>query len=102
MYDVASTLGVADYFIVVTGNSRPHVKALYEEGHYRMKHAGERHARAEGVELGWWVLLDFGDVVVHVQQEEARQYYGLDDLYGDCTQLDWATVDIPELPASKS
>lgn len=100
IYDVAETLRVADYFVVVTGNSRPHVKALYEEIHYRLKHAGERHARAEGLELGWWVLLDFGDVVVHLQQEEARSYYGLDSLYGDCAQLDWQAVETPALPAA--
>jgi len=99
IYDVAQTLRVADYFVVITGNSRPHVKALYEEVHYRLKHAGERHARAEGLELGWWVLLDFGDVVVHLQQEEARRYYGLDTLYGDAQQLDWQGVETPPLPS---
>lgn len=101
IYDVAESLRVADYFVVVTGNSRPHVKALYEELHYRLKQAGERHARAEGLELGWWVLLDFGDVVVHLQQEEARAYYALDSLYGDCKQLDWANVATPALPSTR-
>lgn len=77
------------------------MKALYEEIHYRLKHAGERHARAEGLDLGWWVLLDFGDVVVHLQQEEARKYYSLDGLYGDCKQLDWTAVTTPPLPATR-
>ncbi len=99
---MAETLRVADYFIVITGNSRPHVKALYEEIHYRMKHAGELHARAEGVDLGWWVLLDYGDVVVHIQQDEARNYYALDDLYGDCEKLKWESIETPELPASQA
>lgn len=101
IYDVSETLRVADYFVVVTGNSRPHVKALYEEIHYRLKHLGERHARAEGLELGWWVLLDFGDVVVHLQQEEARAYYALDALYGDCPQLAWQAIATPALPSTR-
>ncbi|MEZ6016370.1 MAG: ribosome silencing factor [Planctomycetota bacterium] len=100
VYDVDETLRIADYFIVITGNSRPHVKALYEEIHYRLKGIGERHARAEGLELGWWVLLDFGDVVVHLQQQEARAYYALDSLYGDCPTLDWPAVETPALPAA--
>lgn len=83
---------------MITGTSRPHVKALYNEIHVRLKAAGERHSRAEGADLGWWVLLDFIDVVVHIQQPEAREYYALDTLYGDCPRLDWQSVALPELP----
>ena len=89
---------VADYFIVITGTSRPHVKALYNELHVRLKAAGELHSRAEGADLGWWVLLDFIDVVVHIQQPEAREYYALDTLYGDCPQLSWDEETLPVLP----
>ena len=84
--------------MIVTAGSRPQVKAIYNELHVRLKAAGERHAKAEGLELGWWVLLDYVDVVVHVLQPEAREYYGLDTLYSECPQLDWQAVDLPELP----
>lgn len=96
--DVAEQIKVADYFVLVTATSRPHVKAVYNEIHVRLKAAGERHTRVEGLELAWWVLLDYGDVVVHVQQSEARDYYGLDELYGECAELDWRAVKLPELP----
>ena len=86
---------VADYFVLVSGTSRPHVRAIQDEIHVRLKALGERHAPAEGAELGWWVLMDYGDVVVHVLQPEAREYYALDPLYGECPQLDWATVPVP-------
>ena len=86
---------------MVTGTSRPHVRAMYDEVHYRLKAAGRSHARAEGVDLGWWILTDFGDVVVHILQPEAREFYGLDDLYGDCDLVDWSTEDLPPLPAEK-
>jgi len=89
---------VADYFVVISGTSRPHVKALYNELHVRLKAAGEQHSRAEGTALGWWVLMDFGDVVVHLLQPEAREYYALDNLYQDCPVLDWTAVTLPGLP----
>lgn len=101
VYDVSEQLKVADWFVVVTATSRPHVKAIYNELHVRLKAAGERHGKAEGLELGWWVLLDYVDVVVHVQQPEAREYYALDTLYGQCEQLDWRSVSLPELPEAR-
>ena len=96
--DVSERLRVADYFVLPTGLSRPHVKAMYDEIHVRLKAAGERHRPAEGAGLGWWVLLDYGDVVVHLLQPEARQYYDLEHLYADCPRLDWTLVEVPELP----
>ena len=97
--DVAETIKVADYFVVVTGTSRPHVRAMYEDVHHRLKRLGERHSRAEGADLGWWVLVDYSDVVVHIQQDEARDYYGLDNLYGDCPKLDWESVSVTDTGA---
>jgi ribosome-associated protein len=87
--------------VIVTGLSRPHVKAITNEMHVRLKAAGERHLPIEGGDLGWWVLLDYGDVVVHVLQPEAREYYDIDNLYADCPELDWHSVDLPDLPEPK-
>ncbi len=89
---------MADYFVVATGTSRAHVKALHEELHVRLKAAGVTHAKAEGVELGWWIVLDYADVVVHLLQSEAREYYDIERLYGDCPRLEWREVTLPELP----
>lgn len=99
VYDVAEHLKLADYFVVVSGLNRPHVKAIHEELHVRLKAAGETHARAEGADAGWWLVLDYGDVVVHVLQPEAREYYDLERLYAECPQLDWRSVPLPDLPA---
>ncbi len=93
---------VADYIVLATGKSRPQVRAMYEEIHSRMKAAGVRHARAEGVDLGWWILLDFGDVVVHLMQPEARTYYDLDGLYSEATEVAWSKVERPSLPAARN
>ncbi len=101
VYDVSEQIKIADYFVVVTATSRPHVKAIANELHVKLKALGEKHARAEGAELGWWVLLDYVDVVVHLLQPEAREYYDLDNLYGACEQLDWAAESLPELAESR-
>jgi ribosome-associated protein len=95
---VEDHIKVADYFMVCTGTSRPHVRAILDELHVRLKAAGARHAKAEGADTGWWVLLDFGDVVVHILQPEAREHYRLDDLYAECELLDWQAEQLPELP----
>jgi len=92
---------IADYVVVACGRSRPQIKALYQELHTRLKAAGETHSRAEGVELGWWVLLDFGDVVVHLMQPEAREYYDIDGLYREAQEVDWRQVELPTLPLGR-
>lgn len=101
VYNVENQIKIADYFVVAAATARPHVKALYNELHVRLKAAGELHAKAEGLDTGWWVLLDYLDVVIHIQQGEAREYYGLDDLYGDCPQLDWRAEGMPNLSDSR-
>jgi len=88
--------------VLISGLSRPHVKAIADEIHVQLKALGEKHARAEGAELGWWVLLDYVDVVVHILQPEARSYYELDQLYSECPELDIGTIPLPafaETPA---
>jgi ribosome-associated protein len=91
---------VADYLVIATGLSRPQVKAMYEEIHARLKAAGETHTRAEGTDLGWWVLLDFGDVVVHLMQPEAREYYDLEGLNREASEVEWRALAVPELPVA--
>jgi ribosome-associated protein len=95
VYDVQEHLRIADWFVVISGLSRPHVRAIHDELHLRLKALGRTHAPAEGIELGWWVLLDYGDVVVHVMQPEARDYYALDELYRECPELAWRSVELP-------
>ena len=88
--------------MLVSGLSRPHVKAIYDEIHVQLKALGEMHGRAEGTDLGWWVLMDYVDVVVHVMQPEAREYYALEQLYGECPELDWRAVAVPALGAASA
>ena len=98
VFDVGEQLKVADYFVVVSGQNRVHVRALHNELHVRLKALGERHKPVEGSDLGWWIVLDYGDVVIHLLQPDAREYYDLDHLYSDCPRIDWRAVDVPDLP----
>ncbi|MDP6410157.1 MAG: ribosome silencing factor [Planctomycetota bacterium] len=98
IFEVTDLLRIADYFVLVTGLNRPHVKAIHQELHMSLKAAGEVCAKAEGADLGWWVLMDYVDVVVHVLQPQARAYYDLDNLYGECPELDWQALETPGLP----
>jgi ribosome-associated protein len=81
--------------VIVTATSRPQVRAVQNELHVRLKALGETHLPIEGADLGWWVLLDYVDVVVHVMQPEARAYYELEVLYGDSPRVDWQKVALP-------
>lgn len=100
--DVAEQLGVADYFVIVTGLNRNHVRALVNELHVRTKAAGVRHQPLEGSDLSWWVVMDFVDVVVHVMQPEAREYYDMEKLFTDCPVLDWQAVETDRVEAAEA
>ncbi|MCK6449152.1 MAG: ribosome silencing factor [Planctomycetes bacterium] len=96
MLDVQDQIKIADYFVIVCGLSRPQLRALNKELHVRLKQAGAGREHTEGVELGWWILMDYGDVVVHLMQPEAREYYDIDGLYRDCPEVEWQRVELPE------
>lgn len=82
--DVSGPLPLADVFLLVTGRSERNVLAICDEVEDRMIEAGAKPLRREGRSDGRWVLLDFGDVVVHVFHEEDRQFYSLERLWKDC------------------
>ena len=87
MLDVSGLLVITDLFVIGTGTSRRHVLTLAEEVEERLKQEDRRPLRREGVEDATWVLLDYGDVVVHVFDEETRRYYDLERLWGDAPRV---------------
>jgi len=93
--NVAERLGLTDYFLLVTGLNRSHVRALENELHVRTTALGIRHQPPEGNGLYWWVVMDYGAVGVHILQPEARAYYDLDRFYADCPRLDWESIELP-------
>jgi len=91
--DVSGPLPLADVFLLVTGRSRRNVLAISDEVEDRMIAAGAKPLRREGRSEGRWVLLDFGDVVVHVFHEEDRQFYALERLWKDCPVVPIDLID---------
>ena len=74
---------VADYFVIASGRTDTQVQAIAENVIEKLKEAGETLFRREGFREGLWVLLDFGNVVVHLFREEERRFYDLERLWGD-------------------
>lgn len=72
---------VADCFVVCSGESVPHVKALADEVEEKMSQQGIDPLRIEGYASASWILMDYGDVIVHIFTKEAREFYNLDKLW---------------------
>lgn len=86
--DVHELLVVTDYFVICTGNNDRQVKTIAEEVEDRLREEGGiKPIGREGQAEGKWVLLDFGDLVVHVFQPEERDFYRLEKLWGDAPRL---------------
>lgn len=82
--DVSGPLPLTDAFVLVTGRNERNVQAIAGEVEEKMLESGARTLRREGRAEGRWILLDFGDVVVHVFHEEERLFYSLERLWKDC------------------
>lgn len=82
--DVSGPLPLVDIFLLVTGNSERNVAAIADEVEDRLIEAGHKRVRREGRAEARWVLLDFGDLIVHVFHSEERVFYGLERLWKDC------------------
>jgi ribosome-associated protein len=90
-FDVSEQLAITDAFLLASAGNDRQVKAIVDEIEDKLREQGEKPIRLEGERDGRWVLIDYGDVVVHVQHEEERQFYALERLWRDCP--------IIELPA---
>ena len=82
--DVSDRLAITDIFVVASGNSDRQVQAIVDSVEEQLRLAGYKPARREGERDGRWVLLDFIDIVVHVQHVEERAFYALERLWRDC------------------
>ena len=85
--DVGGVSSVTDFFLVCSGRSTTHVRTIIEGIREELKEAGTRPLHAEGTPESGWVLLDYGDVLMHVFLEETRAYYALERLWGDAPSV---------------
>ena len=79
--DVKDKTTISDWIIVATGSSSRHVRSIANNVAIEAKKANAPHLGSEGEEDGEWVLVDLGDVIVHVMQRQAREYYDLESLW---------------------
>jgi ribosome-associated protein len=89
LLDLRQVTALVDFFVIATASSRRQSHAMADEIDQLMKRQGERKLGLEGSEEGRWVLIDYGDFVVHIFSPEARTYYALEEIWGDAVRLEW-------------
>ena len=90
-FDVSEQLAITDAFLIISASNERQVGAIVDAVEDALREAGAKPIRREGQRDGRWVLLDYGDIVVHVQHEEERQFYALERLWRDCP-----AIELPE------
>jgi ribosome-associated protein len=88
--DLTGVTSFADYFVICTGANQKQVQAIGDEVALQLKEAGEKPNSVEGYTQAEWVLVDYGDLLIHVFSTKAREYYGLERLWRNAR-----TVEIP-------
>ena len=86
-FDVSEQLAITDAFVLASANNERQVASIVDEVEDKLREHGAKPIRREGERDGRWVLLDYGDIVVHVQHEEERQFYALERLWRDCPAI---------------
>lgn len=94
--DLSEQMVLSEVFLIATGRNEKQVEAIADEVERVLSLAGEKPARRERSES--WVLLDYSDLVVHIQSEEVRKYYMLDRLWNDCPTIDLGDLSKERMP----
>ena len=100
-FDVSERLAITDIFLIVAATNERQVGAVVDGIEEALLKAGTKAVRREGDREKRWVLLDFLDVVVHVQHTEERALYALERLWKDCPRLDLGNLDVEPEPAAE-
>lgn len=87
LLDVRGACSFADYFVICSGDSERQLSAIYDEVGHRLKQVGISAYHHEGTIDSGWLLLDFGDIIVHIFAPFEREYYQLDELWSQATPV---------------
>jgi ribosome-associated protein len=98
LIDVSDRLALTDVFVIVTGSNERQVEAIVDAVEEKLRAAGVKPLRREGRREGRWVLLDYSEIVVHIQHAEERVFYDLERLWRDCPTIPF---DRPGAPAAE-
>lgn len=96
--DVSDVLAITEVFVLASADNERQVGSIVDEVEDQMTAQGFEPQRREGNRENRWVLLDYGNIVIHVQRTDQREHYGLDRLYHDCPLVDIEGIDPPERP----
>ncbi|MEA1903085.1 MAG: ribosome silencing factor [Actinomycetota bacterium] len=97
MLDVEDLFVLSDIFVIATGTSRPHVQALADHVEEMFNEQEDlKPLRVEGRTEAEWVLVDYGDIIIHVFQGASREFYSLERLWGDAARVRWEEPAITE------
>ncbi|OYN85231.1 ribosome silencing factor [Parenemella sanctibonifatiensis] len=91
-FDVSEQLAITDIFLVITASNEPQVGAIVDEIEEKLRELDLKPVRREGDREKRWVLLDYLEVVIHVQHSEERELYSLERLWRDCPEIDLSDV----------
>lgn len=100
VYDVLESFRIADFFVIASGSHPRQIRAIADHIDHELGKAGVKRLGSEGYDTARWVLLDYGDVVVHVFSEDARRFYDLELLWGDAKRVAWEEHGAAPLNAS--
>lgn len=96
--DVSDVLAITEVFVLASADNERQVGSIVDEVEDQMTAQGFEPQRREGNREIRWVLLDYGNIVIHVQRTDQREHYGLDRLYHDCPLVDIEGIEPPERP----
>ena len=85
--DIREISPIADYFLIASGSNSNQIKAMADAVEENLYKAGFRLSHSEGMQTGSWILLDFGDIIVHLFNEEDRSFYNLERIWGDAKEV---------------
>jgi ribosome-associated protein len=99
-FDVSEQLVITDAFVLASAGNERQVKAIVDEVEDKLREVGAKPVRREGERDGRWVLIDYGEIVVHVQHSEEREFYALERLWRDCPLIS-LPADVTSGPAGR-
>jgi ribosome-associated protein len=102
LLDVSDRLVITDVFVIASAPNERQVSSIVDEVELKLRQIGAKPVRREGEREGRWVLLDYVDIVVHIQHAEERSFYGLERLWKDCPAIPFTDTDAARAATSSS
>ena len=91
--DISNVSVMSDYFVIATGRNPSQIKAMADEVIERLRKAGKRVRHTEGYSTAQWVLLDFNDIIIHIFDEDNRDFYNIERVWSDAQMLPVAEIN---------